>query len=382
LSIWAEDLFDYICTSRQWSSAIHDEATIEAIYEAAFDPDRWTDVLDQIIARSQSASGAIILFSDHHYPRGVASQNVSVFFDHFLQSDEWRTSYRIKRMLELKPSGFVDIDVFLGESGNLDDPVWANLQSLGRESQLCTIIPMPSGETVAFTTERDARSKRYDAEAIAAMNGLRPHLARAGLVSARLGLERAQETVATLDRLGLAAAVVTDKRQVQAANARLDALSQALVPLAFDRIAIAEPNANRLFLDAFDHLRIDDWRGVQSIPVPATESCEALIVHLVPLRGAALDLFSGSQILVVVSTVDAPSGTDLTLLRALFDLTPAEAALIERLMQGATIGEIAAQKGLSVATLRTQLSSVFGKTGTSRQAELVRLVSGVWMPPG
>lgn len=39
-----------------------------------------------------------------------------------------------------------------------------------------------------------------------------------------------------------------------------------------------------------------------------------------------------------------------------------------------TIQQIAADLSLSVATLRTQLRSVFAKTGTTRQTKLGRLI--------
>jgi DNA-binding CsgD family transcriptional regulator len=58
----------------------------------------------------------------------------------------------------------------------------------------------------------------------------------------------------------------------------------------------------------------------------------------------------------------------------LFQLTSAEAALCRRLMHGDTIETHADAMGLSTWTVRTHLRNVFGKTGTSRQAELVALL--------
>lgn len=58
----------------------------------------------------------------------------------------------------------------------------------------------------------------------------------------------------------------------------------------------------------------------------------------------------------------------------LFHLTSAEAALCRRLMHGDTVEAHAETLGLSTWTVRTHLRNVFGKTGTSRQAELVALL--------
>lgn len=58
----------------------------------------------------------------------------------------------------------------------------------------------------------------------------------------------------------------------------------------------------------------------------------------------------------------------------LFHLTVAEATLCRRLMHGETVEMHAEAMGLSPWTVRTHLRNVFGKTGTSRQAELVALL--------
>jgi DNA-binding CsgD family transcriptional regulator len=58
----------------------------------------------------------------------------------------------------------------------------------------------------------------------------------------------------------------------------------------------------------------------------------------------------------------------------LYDLTPAEERLALRLASGETLAEAAAQLGIRTSTARGALHSVFEKTGTHRQASLVRLV--------
>jgi DNA-binding CsgD family transcriptional regulator/PAS domain-containing protein len=61
-------------------------------------------------------------------------------------------------------------------------------------------------------------------------------------------------------------------------------------------------------------------------------------------------------------------------LRSRFGLTAAEAALAAEIVKGDGRAAAAQRRGISIATARSQLSSIFEKTGTSRQAELVRLL--------
>ncbi len=88
--------------------------------------------------------------------------------------------------------------------------------------------------------------------------------------------------------------------------------------------------------------------------------------HVAGRPAPALALFHGDP-----SRRDAISPDAL---RALFGLTPAEAALAARLATGLTLEEAAEELGIARNTARAQLRAVFDKAGVSRQAELVRAV--------
>ena len=57
-----------------------------------------------------------------------------------------------------------------------------------------------------------------------------------------------------------------------------------------------------------------------------------------------------------------------------FGFTPAEARLVLRLVSGDSLRSAAKALGIQYETVRTHLKSIFQKTGTRRQAELVILL--------
>lgn len=59
----------------------------------------------------------------------------------------------------------------------------------------------------------------------------------------------------------------------------------------------------------------------------------------------------------------------------IFGLTAAEARVAVQLAGGYSLAEIAETNGVNISTLRAQLRSVYAKTGTNKQAELV---SRIW----
>ncbi len=63
------------------------------------------------------------------------------------------------------------------------------------------------------------------------------------------------------------------------------------------------------------------------------------------------------------------------ILRDLFGLTLAESKIAICLHNGLTVNDAADQVGVRISTVRDQLTSIFAKTSTSRQSELVSILS-------
>ena len=110
----------------------------------------------------------------------------------------------------------------------------------------------------------------------------------------------------------------------------------------------------------------------------------------VPEPGTSPDLWPRMVVVPVVATgpMDErraaiwilntePQLPDEDLLAALFRLSRAEARLAIGLLKGLSAAECAAHSGVGVATIRSQLHSIFSKTGVRRQAQLVALLSRV-----
>jgi DNA-binding CsgD family transcriptional regulator len=97
----------------------------------------------------------------------------------------------------------------------------------------------------------------------------------------------------------------------------------------------------------------------------------AYVLTVVPLDP---DLAIGDRPLAMIVVVDpdrhSPSDNELI---ELFGLSPAEARLAAALMSGKTLTETAAELGLRVPTLRTQLRSILKKVGAKRQSDLIRI---------
>jgi DNA-binding CsgD family transcriptional regulator len=71
---------------------------------------------------------------------------------------------------------------------------------------------------------------------------------------------------------------------------------------------------------------------------------------------------------------DSPPIVDSNLLATAFDLTPAECRVACHIAEGRTPKEIAGKIGVQHDTVRKQLQSIYQKTSTNRQVDLIRLL--------
>jgi DNA-binding CsgD family transcriptional regulator len=77
---------------------------------------------------------------------------------------------------------------------------------------------------------------------------------------------------------------------------------------------------------------------------------------------------------------DAQDGADA--MAAAFGLTPTETRVLASLFVGRTLNETAATLGITRPTAKTHLEHIFLKTKVTRQAELMRLWTGLISPTG
>jgi DNA-binding CsgD family transcriptional regulator len=88
-----------------------------------------------------------------------------------------------------------------------------------------------------------------------------------------------------------------------------------------------------------------------------------------------IDLFNRQKILISVLNLDFKRTISPAVLQDLFGFTPSESQLALLLMNGKSVVECADETGVRISTVREKLSNLFAKTRTSRQPELVSMLT-------
>ena len=351
------------------------EALIDRIHEAALVPSRWPVLLSELGDAIGGNGGALFAVRDG-YGRAVNSANhdrmMSVFMNDWSALDQ-----TLPRALALGHPGFVtERDLFTEAELDEDEVFREFFRKNGLDYRAGTLIPMPIGDTVAITIFRNHRQGPVQAEHVSFLDGLRPHLARASLTANRLGFERARAQAEALQALGLPGAVLRRGGRVLAANGLFEALMPSLFQDRMNRLAVTDHATDALLAHALVALNVGNEAGIRSIPVGATMERVPMVLHLVPVRGAANDIFMQAAALLVVTPVDRATVPTAEVLQGLFDLTPAEARIARGIGQAKTVDELAHSSGVNRETVRSQLKAVLSKTGLSRQHELISLLAG------
>jgi DNA-binding CsgD family transcriptional regulator len=357
-----------------------DPRLTDQIYECSFVPESWPRVLGELAALAQARTGFLFISNNdiHHW---TSSTDIGFAALQPLVESGWvARCARFMRVRAIQHSGFVTEDDLYAPEELRNDPFYRDiLYPRGLGWATGTAIELPTGDTFTISLERDYVRGPVEPSFVQTLDELRPHIARSCLMSARLQLERAQAASATLAAIGLAALVLDETGKVLAANKLIEALDGYIRWKANDRISLCDKPSDELMRNAVAAIAHGGDESVaRSFPVRNIESEEAMVVHFIPIRLSARDIFVRGAAALILTPVTLPQAPPVELVQSLFDLTPAEARVARSLASGKTVEEIAAESRVSANTVRTHVRGVLEKTGRTRQAEVVALLTGIF----
>lgn len=351
---------------------------VDSIYEAGVISETWPDVLFRLSQSYAGAGGVLFAFGANGSQNWVASPDIRPHLEEFISSGLGPTNPRPARLAAMNYEGFAnDLDAFTFEEIEQDKFYTDFLAPRGMGWTAATMVKVPSGDVLGFSIDRAFKKGPFEDYELLALDELRPHLARAALFASRLDLKRAQAMTQALNIVGLPAAVLRDGGALYAANKQFEALMPSSILDRSQRVTLVNKAADARLTDAIAQVMLSDTAEQSwSIPVAGDEEKPALILHLLPVRGSAHDIFSHSLAILIVTPVDRNVVPTAEVLQGLFDLTPAESRVARAVAQAQRIDAIALAHGVSRETVRTQVAAVLAKTGLKRQVDLVSLLSG------
>jgi len=356
--------------------------TIGAIYDCALDPQQWPDTCRRIADLCESTAGGICVHDLRHV------QNDQLFvFGHQPEFLE-----KLGKHYAQSPMAAADIVSNIGDVSALSMERYELLESwffreVLKPFGLLDIIWFPAlrtgGRMASLHASRSEKAPYYQQREISLFKLLSPHVCRALVISDALDIRalRSEMLERTLD--GLVAGVfltardgrivymnATAERQIRAGNS---------IRIVNNRICPTDPVARAALSKAIDEASRDDIdmdMSEHSLAIPDVHGAGYIATLLPVERGQRRGIvapFAASVAVFMQDPVDAPLMPGEAFAR-LYKLTGGELRVLLALAQGLGAKEAADMLGISEPTVRTHLQHIFSKTGTSRQADLLRLL--------
>ena len=360
---------------------------IQQVYAAPGSQDGWTPFLESLCDATDGYAAQFISVDR----RGRAGLALGVrtdpaaraaYDEHWGALDPWGHSPRLQRATtgevilgeEMVPHSQFQRTGFYADFGRPFDLVRCIAATIEVAPTVLSVITI--GRTEAHTP--------FGAEESALLGALMPHLRRALQLHRRITVAEAlsNDFAGALDGSARAVLLVDATGKVTWMNRAAERLTAGRDGLFIDDgglRAMRDSDTTRLRALLSDATGTSIGSGLGTggaLPLGRPSGRHPLAALIAPLARRAL-FFSGINrpvAIVVVSDPDRAPLPDEATLRDLYQLTPAEAVLTRLLAGGATLEDAAVRLGLRLGTVRTRLKTIFEKTRTHRQADLVRLV--------
>ena len=351
---------------------------VTAIHAAAIDPEHWIAAMAAVRETLHSRAAGVIIAEDSSRVVKSASLPEAAQVSY---SDHYRQIDYVLDAVEHGPVGLIrggeQLIALNARSEFNADWMRPHRMEDGLFVRL-TDGPAPTSFLVAAARERSG--SYATTERIKVVSALVPHLQQALRTQSLLAdlVHRVDDVALAVDGIrhgvmvvGPGAAVVHHNRAAELILSLGDGLSvrTGILRAASPPLDVALQRAVSSAMGLGD----TSTRAADSLNIPRADGQNSYVVHVLPYTEASTG-GDESRALVFLIDPQARRVCSAELLRRVYGLTNSEAAVALHIADGQGIKAIADELSLSTATVKTHLQRVFSKTGTHRQAELVRLL--------
>jgi DNA-binding CsgD family transcriptional regulator len=349
--------------------------------DVVLDPTGWPSFMDEVCA-AVGATGAAMLQSDirtEDIPRtdSISDYFTKTYFPSNLHLTDIRAARGVPRLLA-GADVITDADLFESETEMLRDPLYATLGEFGLK--WFAGVGFRAGSALwALTIQRSPKEGMFDADEVKALSRVSARLTEAATLSTVVGRSTLTGVTNALDLIQIAAIAVGRFGAVIGMNGQAEACLGPDLAIRKNRLTLRDRQANAdltRLIDQLDHT--SDLLTVPSSPIVMRRiDKRPIVVQMQPVPPAARSPFLGARAILSIRDLEGCAAFDPNLLATIFELTPAQARLAAMLARGDSVEDAAREIGVAVSTARNQLKTIFQRTGTHRQAELVALLHKV-----
>jgi DNA-binding CsgD family transcriptional regulator len=354
------------------------QAVEEIFASAATDASLWSKAIQTVSEQTDSVGALILPVTGQGFPYVPASEGISRATEVYFRDGWCERDIRYSALKALLEGNVIDDLDFISPDEMKRAPYYqeflapTGLRWFGG-------LPVRVGDQVwCLSIQRSVDQDPFSPEEKQKLKQLSRRLSSAAALARALGFAASSAALEAFDLSNTAVALLNAKGEVARTNCAADRLLAGDLQVRQGRICSTDQAANDSLNRALRELL---WKasGASLLP-PATlprKDKRPVLAYPVKLSKLSASYFAECHAAIVLVDTDARRRTPETTLRGAFLLTRAEARLASHLASGDPLDSVCDRLGIAKETGRNQLKSVFAKTGTSRQAELVLLIASM-----
>jgi len=358
------------------------------IYKASYRPEHWKVVITELCRRLDAKSGGIHV-EDYHqnsrYMMACYGLPKAAELSYRLGMAKYDPIYQIQSLRPIGKAGLVSRH----DEARLAHPLYYRLIAKPNDLGYVAAISFFNDDHwhVGIGVHRSFKAEPFGKRELQLLDQLAPHFQRALLIQRQLHLQesRAQTLQYALSKVMLGTVIIDRDNRIRYCNDLATLLLEthpALVqtPQGFkahypeDDLKLQE-----MLLRLRETPGHDLWPQDQAIGLRHPERSHPLTMIGVPCHEAPHSQFGPAEPGLVVLYLSDPgasfNASEEQLIQT-FGLTRKEAGIAIALTNGLDLKEISNQKGVSLATVRTQLKGIFHKLGVNKQQDIIRILLG------
>jgi DNA-binding CsgD family transcriptional regulator len=358
-----------------------DPLLIEQLYGTALHEDDWAPALQRCLTLFNTADMALAVSGPHggvlkHETTGgvIDDEGRRQYADYFNVIDPKRPYFASAGPGFLFNDARCFDESFVAANGFYQEFTLP----LGARHTLDLLAADVGGCEVYVAAMRNARQGPFQAADERLIRAIGPHFVRAYTLGLRLRTAASAAAAAggALDALSFGVIVLDETGQAAVVNAAATrALAAGELRLGQGRLTARAPAVDRELQGALQRSLGDPLAPPAVLRAPRAEGGDWIVWVMRLPASSAFAAGETPGVLVLIGDPRRPGEIGREAVAGLFGLTEAEADLALALARGRSLAEIAAERGVKLSTVRSQLLAVLDKTGVHRQAELVRLLT-------
>lgn len=354
------------------SGEVSEDHLVDLVYGCLLGEACWQEFLDRL-ARALPGGMSTLFYHEAstgagswQFNHGLPPEAVGKYSDHYSKLNPWMAKASVRRV----GVGVVAEQMYPREKFVRSEFYNDYFRGFGGESAVGITIVRDEGRSFLLSTMTSRADPDLNMAAARQLTRLAPHLRRVfKYFQTDIRHQPTELGCSLLNAINVGVAVIGDGsmlRSISESGQRIIQTTGCARTSVWGKFRLGSEEANA----ALDRLLDRSYEG----PREATFAVGLVKLTLIlTQKDPYLAYFAGPTIAVLMEEMAREAPFDAAHLVATFSLTAAETRALNGIVSGKSVDEIAATAKLSRETIRSQLKSLYSKTGASGQADIIRL---------